>query len=81
MKDKLLKIIETETFDLHKEDVEGHIWWNRFKELVEGIPESNILESLSKFKGGSYYSGRHNEFRTSFLGDWNDIENEIKKSY
>jgi hypothetical protein len=38
---------------------------------------SSSLLALEKFKGGTYYSGTHNEFRTVFLGDWNDIESAL----
>lgn len=34
---------------------------------------SLILEKLEKFRGGTHYSGANNEFRTTFLGDWQDI--------
>jgi hypothetical protein len=39
-----------------------------------------LLASLGKLQGGTHYSGTHGEFRTAFLGDWNDIEKAIKEA-
>lgn len=35
MKQQLLNRITEEESRLNDEDAEGHIWWNRFRELVE----------------------------------------------
>lgn len=42
LKSKVLKIIE----DLQPEDVQGHIWWNRFLEMIEQTPTSGNKSSL-----------------------------------
>ena len=36
--------------------------------------KAHFLLTLQKFKGGVHYSPTHSEFRTTFTGDWNDIE-------
>lgn len=43
-------------------------------------PSSTSLSELEKLKGGTHFSGTHNEFRTTFLGDWNDIERAFKNN-
>ncbi len=37
MKNKLLKYIEQQESKLHKMDAEGHIWWNKFKEVLKEL--------------------------------------------
>jgi hypothetical protein len=39
MKKTLLDKIGHEVSKLNELDVEGHIWWNKFKEFVEETPE------------------------------------------
>jgi DNA-binding Xre family transcriptional regulator len=34
-KTKILDIITEEESKLHDEDASGHIWWNRFRELID----------------------------------------------
>jgi hypothetical protein len=39
MKTEILKRIILEQSMLGEEDIEGHIWWNKFEEFVRAIPE------------------------------------------
>ena len=34
---ELIRIIEEFEADLDLQDIEGHIWWNRFKELIQKL--------------------------------------------
>ena len=53
MKEKILRLIDAEIDKLNEQDVQGHIWWNKFKELLDSIPgEEEVIdvdiESLTK---------------------------------
>lgn len=38
----LLRYINNEIEELQPEDVEGHIWWNKFKELTEFVKDKSL---------------------------------------
>jgi hypothetical protein len=40
MKEQLLNHIDKEIEGLHELDTEGHIWWNRFRNLISEFPNS-----------------------------------------
>lgn len=42
MKEEILSRISQEQNKLSEFDVEGHVWWNRFHELVESIETTKI---------------------------------------
>ena len=41
---------------------------------------SGSLQSIEHLKGGVHYSTKHKEFRTTFLGDWDDIEKALSSN-
>jgi hypothetical protein len=53
MKKEILSRIKFEIGKLNEQDVEGHVWWNKFKTLVEETPEpgeqQEIIIDLKKF--------------------------------
>ena len=46
MKDEILKKITEKQFTLDPQDVEGHVWWNKFREFIKAIPEPGSFFSL-----------------------------------
>lgn len=46
MKEELLKYIDGQIEGLHELDVEGHIWWNKFRDLISNFP--NLAKSGEK---------------------------------
>ena len=39
MKEEILRRISDEEKKLDDRDANGHIWWNKFREFIESIPE------------------------------------------
>ena len=46
MKERILKEISNEIKKLDEKDVEGHVWWNKFKEFVEALEDPNYPNDL-----------------------------------
>lgn len=44
MKEDILRRISEEEKKLNDLDTDGHIWWNRFREFIEAIPEKEKHE-------------------------------------
>lgn len=42
MKQRILEEISKREDQLNEMDAEGHIWWNRFKRLVNDLPEEQV---------------------------------------
>lgn len=47
MKKALLDRIDQEVSKLNDLDVEGHIWWNKFRNVVEETPEIEEQQELN----------------------------------
>jgi hypothetical protein len=62
MKKALLEKIELEESKLNDQDVEGHVWWNRFRQLVEETPEVSE-QPITKIDVGKFtYDSDHYKF-------------------
>lgn len=46
MKEEILRRILAEEKKLNDNDVEGHVWWNKFREFIKDIPESGEQEMI-----------------------------------
>lgn len=62
MKKLLLDKIESRIKNLNDQDVEGHIWWNRFKELVEDTAEPGEQEIIEIDVKNLTNNGDHYKF-------------------
>jgi hypothetical protein len=62
MKKLLLNKIESRIKNLDSQDAEGHIWWNRFKELVEDTSEPGEQQMIEIDVKNLTNNGDHYKF-------------------
>ncbi len=48
IKQYILRCIEQEENKLNYQDADGHIWWGKFRDFIENIPEVNFGNTIHK---------------------------------
>lgn len=49
IKEFIIERIEHEEAKLHEMDIDGHIWWNKFKDFIKDIPDYEISFAVRKY--------------------------------